>query len=88
MLPELDWGLAIEARVRANGIVVLSPRFDDHLGLATRSEPLEAQALVAEVAVGSLVGITLPRVAWVDQRGLNSPSDPVVALGIESYRCR
>jgi hypothetical protein len=37
--------------MRAHFVVVLPPRFDDHLRLGARTKPFEAQALVAELAV-------------------------------------
>src|SRR6266702_1273760 len=57
-----------EARLRANLIVVTPPGLDHDLGLSTRQEPFEAQALVAELAVEALADAVLPRLAGVDCR--------------------
>jgi hypothetical protein len=51
-------GQVVEAGVRADGIVVLPPRFDDDLGLASGAEPLDAQALVTELAVEGYMGLS------------------------------
>src|SRR5205823_13908159 len=57
-----------EARMRAHFVVVLPPRFDDHLGLGARTEPLEAQALVAKLTVEAFRDAILPRLSGLDQR--------------------
>ena len=41
---------------------------DDDLCLCTRPEPLDAQALVAQLAVEALVVAVLPGLAGIDQR--------------------
>jgi len=58
--------------MRPHGIVVPTPSFDDDLRLASTAEPLQAQALVAEATVEALVGTVLPRLARIDQRGLDA----------------
>ena len=58
-----------------NLVVVAAPGFHDGLGLGAREEPLHAQALVAELAVEALADAILPRLARVDQRGLDALVD-------------
>ena len=72
VLSELVRCSVIETGMRSNGIVVPTPGFDDDLRLATTAEPFDAQALVAELAVEALVGTVLPRLARVDQCGLDA----------------
>lgn len=62
-LLELRRGQVLQAAVRPDLVVVLTPGLDDDLGLATRAEPLDGQALVAKLAVEALVGAVLPRLA-------------------------
>src|SRR5262245_23731875 len=68
MLSELDWRQVVEARMRAHGIVMTPPSFDNNLRFATTAEPLQAQVFVAETTVETLVGAVLPRLAGIDQR--------------------
>jgi hypothetical protein len=69
---ELDGRQVVEAHVRSDGVVVLSPGFDQDLGLGTSAESLEVQAFVAELAVERLVGTVLPGLARIDQGGVDS----------------
>lgn len=55
----------------ANVVVVLAPRLDDDDRFPARSEPLDAETLVAEFAVEALVGAVLPGLARIDQRRLD-----------------
>lgn len=41
-------------------VEVTPPRFDDHLSLATGAEPLDAETLVAELAVERFIRAVLP----------------------------
>ena len=61
--------------MRPDLVVVLAPRLDDDLSLGPRPEPFEAQALVAELAVEALRRPILPRLAWIDQGGLDALVD-------------
>src|SRR5262245_7491522 len=74
MLSELDRRQVVEARMRAPGSVITAPASDNDHRLATAAEPLQAQAFVAEAAVEALVGTVLPRLAKIDQRGLDAGS--------------
>ena len=58
-----------------NVVVVLPPDFDDRRGLGAGAKPLHAQALVAEAAIGALVGAVLPGLAGIDERVLDAVSD-------------
>ena len=84
MLPlELVRGQAVEAAVRAHGVVVLAPGFDDDDSLLARSEPFERQALVAQLAIEAFVSAVLPGLARIAQRrgdaGLGDPFQDGVA---------
>ncbi len=52
-------------------VVVTTPVFDHDLRIDPILEPLQAQALVAELAVEALVGTVLPRLARIDVRGVD-----------------
>ena len=54
--------------MRPHFVVVAQPRFDDDLRLGARTEPFEAQTLVAKLAVEALGDAILPRLAGLDQR--------------------
>lgn len=61
MLPEFCEGAVVQARMRLHLVVVASPLFDDHARIASGSEPLHVQALVAQPFVEAIVGAVLPR---------------------------
>ena len=61
--------------MRPHLVVVPAPGLDDGPGLGSRAEPFEAQALVAELAVEALRRTVLPRLARIDQRGLDALLD-------------
>ena len=67
LLLELEWRQVVQAAVRADGVEVEAPGFDDDLRFCARSEPLDAQTLVAQLAVEALVVGVLPRLARIDQ---------------------
>ena len=52
-----------EAAVWSLSIVMDAPGLDEDSCFAPRAEPLDTQALVAELAVKALVGAVLPRLA-------------------------
>jgi hypothetical protein len=60
--------------MRPDLVVVPPPCLDEDLGLGSAAEPLDAQALVAELVVKALVGAILPRLAWIDGRGVDVDS--------------
>jgi len=57
--------------MRANQVVVATPDFDNGTNLGSGAEPLQRQALVAELAVKTLISTVLPGLAGVDQRGFD-----------------
>src|SRR5476649_1681094 len=67
LLLELQRRQVVQAAVGSNGVEVKAPGLYDDLGFGTRSEPLDAQALVAQLAIEALVVGVLPRLAWIDQ---------------------
>src|SRR6188472_2938075 len=64
-----------QAGMRAHRVEVLAPRLDQDLCLASRTEPFEAQALVAKLAVEALRRAILPGLARIDQRGCDTLAD-------------
>lgn len=60
-------GHVVQAAVRAHGVVVASPSFDDDRRLLAQAEPLQQQALFAELAVEAFVCAVLPGLALVAQ---------------------
>ena len=54
--------------MRPHLVVMPAPALDHHLRLGPRAEPLQAQALVAELAVEALRRAILPGLAGIDQR--------------------
>ena len=79
---ELAGRQVVEAHVGSDGVVVMSPGFDQDLGLGAGAKPLDAQAFVAELAVERLAGSVLPRLAGIDEGGV----DPVVGKPPEDGR--
>lgn len=53
-------------------VVVVAPGFNDHGGLLSRSEPLQRQTFVAQLAVETFVGPVLPRLAGIAQGGCDA----------------
>ena len=88
MLPlELDRGQVVQAAVRAHGVVVVPSGLDHDLGFGARAEPLQAQALVAELAIEALVVGVLPWLARVDQRrGDAALGDPLEDRAADELR--
>lgn len=67
MLPaEFDRGQVVQAAVRPDCVVVLSPGLDQDARLASGSEPFGVQALVAQAAVEALVRTVLPGLSGFD----------------------
>ena len=71
VLLEFLRGQVSKTRVRPHRVEMPAPGFDDDLGLAAGSEPLDAKTFVAELAVEGLVGAVLPRFAGVDVGSLD-----------------
>ena len=61
--------------MRAYFVVMATPTFDDRLGLRSRPKPLQAQALVAELAIEALADAIPPSLAGLDQRGVDALRD-------------
>ena len=59
LLLELERRQVVQAAVGSDGVEVTPPGLDDDLGFGARSEPLDAQALVAQAPVEALVGSVL-----------------------------
>jgi hypothetical protein len=57
--------------VRPYGVVLPSPRLDQHARLGSVLEPLHAETLVAELSVERFVRAVLPRLPRIDQRRLD-----------------
>lgn len=69
---ELQGRQVVQAHMRPDGVVILPPSLDDDLGLSAGAEPLDAQALIAELAVEGFARAVLPRLAGVDQGGIDA----------------
>lgn len=61
-----------QAAVGPHRVVVVAPSLDDYCGLLARSEPLQREALIAQLAVEALISPVLPRLARVAQRGCDA----------------
>ena len=55
--------------MRAEGVVVLTPSFNDRPGFGAAAEGLHPQALIPKLAVEGFVAAVLPRLAGVDACG-------------------
>lgn len=87
LLLELVWGQVGEAAVRTDGVVVATPSLDHDLGLGTRAEPLQAEALVAQLAVEAFVAAVLRRLAGIDQRRADAAAvDPLANCAADELR--
>src|ERR1017187_2214077 len=71
LLLKLDRRQVTETHMRADAVVVTSPCLNDDRGLAPGTEPLQAETLVAEFTIERFICTVLPRLAWVDQGGLD-----------------
>ena len=58
--------------MRPDGVVVLTPAFDQHLGFVQRGEDLAVEKLVTQLAVEALVAAILPGASRFDEQGLNA----------------
>lgn len=58
--------------MRAFGVVLDAPVFDQGFGLAQRREPMLIQAFIAEFSVEALVVCILHGFAWSDERQLHA----------------
>ena len=72
LLLEFGRGQVIQALMGTHRVVVLAPRLDDDAGFAAAAKPLETQTLVAELPVKRFVRPVLPRLARVDQSGVDA----------------
>src|ERR1039457_781232 len=71
MLAELGGGAVLETRMWPYGIVMPTPDFDQDARFDAVAKPLHVQTLVAEFAVEALVVAILPRLARIDQGGVD-----------------
>ena len=55
--------------MRPDGVVVLPPAFDQHLGFVQRGEDLAVEKLVTQLAVEALVAAILPGASRFDEQG-------------------
>src|ERR1700693_4543326 len=62
-----------EARMRTHLVIMPPPGLDDHPRLGAGTEPFEAEAFVAELAIEALYDAILPGLPRLDQCG----ADPV-----------
>ena len=57
--------------MRSNFVIVSSPNLDQDLGLGSTAKPFQAQALVTEFVVETLVGAIVPRLPRINGGGFN-----------------
>src|SRR4029434_8724695 len=60
-----------ETRVGPDLVVMTPPLLDTDFGIDAVPEPLQAQKLVAKLAIERFAGRILPRLAGIDQRRVN-----------------
>ena len=63
----LHWRSIAKRRVGALGVVVMAPSLDFLAGMTPRTEPMQVQALVPELAVQALDEGVLDWLAWLDE---------------------
>ena len=71
MATEFVRGAVVEARMRPHDIVMTPPDFDEDACFGAAAKPFHAQAFVTELAVEALVIAVLPRLAGIDQGGVD-----------------
>ena len=71
MATKFERGAIVEARMWPHCIVMATPDFDEDESFAAAAEPLQVQALIAQLAVEALVGAVLPGFARIDEGGLD-----------------
>lgn len=78
----------LQARMRANLVVMATPVLDQDTGLVPGTKPLLVQAFIAQPPVEALVGAVLPWLAWIVQCGLDvrfrDPFEDRVANGLRA----
>ena len=66
-----------DGTMRPDGVVVLAPMLDQHLGLLEGVEDLTVEQLIPKLPVEALVVAVLPGAPWLDIEGLHiDPSEP------------
>jgi hypothetical protein len=78
--------------VGSDGIVVLPPPFDHHLGLSEGVEYLAVEQFISQFSVEAFVVAVLPGATGIDEQNLESdPSEPALELrsllSILSFHC-
>ena len=71
--------------MRTHLFVVIAPSFDQHGGLATRTEPFNGQALVAELAIEALVGAVLPGLTGIVEHSGDARVREPLQDGLTNY---
>ena len=61
-----------ETRVRPDFVVMTAPLLDADLRVEPMTKPVQRQEFVAEFAVERLVRAVLPRLPWIDERGVDA----------------
>ena len=77
-LLELRRSQVLQGAVRTYLVVVVPPCLNQDDDLTARAEPLDGQALIAELSVEALVSAALPGLAWiVEDSGNAGLRDPL-----------
>jgi hypothetical protein len=59
----------------ADAVVVTTPNLDHNASFLATAEPLEAQALISELAIKAFISAVLPGLAGIDVRGVDAGLD-------------
>jgi hypothetical protein len=68
--------------VGSDGIIVLSPSLDHHLGLSQGVEYLSIEQLISQFPIEALVVAVLPGASWLDIEGLHSQTAQPLTHGL------
>ena len=71
MATEFVRGAVVETRMRPHGIVMAPSDFDVDAGFGATAKSFHAQAFVTELAIEAVVIAVLPRLAGIDQGGVD-----------------
>ena len=68
---EFERRQVVQAHMWADRVVVSAPGLDDDSGFGAIAKPLDAETFIAEFAVKGLIGTVLPRLARIDDGGID-----------------
>src|SRR5512135_2489301 len=71
MAAEFARGTVLQTRMGSHIIVMAPPDFDEDACFGAATKPFHVQARVPELAIEALVGTVLPRLAGIDEGGID-----------------